>query len=148
MKRSGLCALGLVVPLLVGPTAVQAQSASDVFELYDLLGSFSINCGKPAAAGNPYSVYRALDDGNVQFDMMIGPNRRRSSYTIDLAVEVSQNDIEISMTDGNQRFDVVYRVEDGRIRTMESVRESGDQIIADGRSVASGAPTQWFRKCG
>ncbi|MGH6771413.1 MAG: hypothetical protein ACRECO_20625 [Xanthobacteraceae bacterium] len=148
MKHSRRCAIGLAIPLLVAANTAQAQSASDIFQFYQLIGSFSINCGKPAAAGNPYSVYRTLDDGNVQFDMMIGPKRRRSSYTIDVAVEVSQNDIEISMTDGNQRFDVVYRVEDGRIRTMESIRESGDQIIAEGRSVANGAPTQWFRKCG
>jgi hypothetical protein len=87
---------------------------------------------------------------NVQIELMIGPKKRQFAYIIDQARISGPTEITVSMvsmTEPRQRLHVVYRVEDGSIRTMESMREPNTYIISEGQAVASGNETQWFNGC-
>jgi hypothetical protein len=125
----------------------QAMSARELFEFHNLIGTFAIDCSKPVGPRNPQALYAAQGDGTVEFSLMIGPNRRRFSYTIDWAEEIAPGEISFSMTNDETRINVVYLLDGGAIRAMESSREAdGQRLITKGMS-ASNLETQWFYKC-
>jgi hypothetical protein len=121
-----------------------------LFEQLDLLGAYAINCNNPVGPRNPYLHFRAMGANNVQIELMVGPKKRQFAYIIDQARISGPTEITVSMvsmTEPRQRLHVVYRVEDGSIRTMESMREPNTYIISEGQAVASGNETQWFNGC-
>jgi hypothetical protein len=125
-----------------------AQSAADVFEFHDLIGTFAINCDQQVGPRNPYAVYIAQGDGTVEFALMVGPTRQRFRYIIDWAEEIAPNEISFSMSNDETRINVVYLLDDGSIRAMESSREDdGEQLITNGYTVSTKIETQWFHKC-
>jgi hypothetical protein len=128
-------------------TPEKVLSARELFELHDLIGTFAIDCSRPVGPRNPQAVYLAQGDGTVEFSLMIGPNRRRFSYTIDWAEEIVPGEVSFSMTNDETRINVVYLLDGGAIRAMESSREAdGERLITKGMS-ASNLETQWFYKC-
>ena len=129
------------------PVPPQELSARDLFELHDLIGTFAIDCGNPVGPRNPQAVYVAQGDGTVEFSLMIGPNRRRFMYIIDWAEEIVPGEISFSMTNDETRINVVYLLDGGSIRAMESLREEDGEKLINGGMSASNVETQWFYKC-
>jgi hypothetical protein len=137
--------------------AQQAASPRAVFEKYDLLGTWAEDCDSRATPDNKYNVYRALDDGRVQFDLMDGPTHRAEFGAVESAVEVGPQDVQITrVTQSKEREyrDVVtYRMDGNHRRTME-MATNGKRTIAAGRFLDvkdNGAlrdkPTPWNHRC-
>jgi hypothetical protein len=119
-----------------------------LFRQLKLLGTYAVNCSNPVGPRNPYLHFRELGTANVQVELMVGPKKRQFAYVIDRARISGPTEVSVSMTDQRARLHVVYHVEDGSIRIMESMREPSDYIISEGQAVASGNETQWFKGCG
>src|SRR5207237_9561114 len=99
--RQALCRAVIPLALLLGGGTVLAQEKSQeqtspvaVFEKYGLLGTWAVDCDSRATPDNNYQVYRALDDGRVQYDAMDSPTRRTEVGVVESAVEVGPQDIQ------------------------------------------------------
>jgi hypothetical protein len=140
-----LAVAAMSLGLLAAPAA--ADSARDVLEQHGLLGAFAVDCRRPVSPQNHYTYFRALRDGRVQIDLMVGPQQRQYAYVIDRAEARGPNELAISMVNPTLRLDLVYRVENGRLRTMQSVREDGRVIVSGGVLAANQQPTPWLNRC-
>jgi hypothetical protein len=151
--------LALALLFGAGGTAPAQQAASPraVFEKYGLLGTFATDCDSRATPENQYTVYRALDDGRVQYDSMDGPTHQSEVGVIDSAVEVGPQDVQFTrVTQAKQREyrDVVtYHIDGNHRRTMEMASD-GKKIIAEARwldlkdnGARRGKPTAWYHRC-
>jgi hypothetical protein len=142
--RQGAALLAASI-LLAVPAA--ADTAKQVFEQRGLLGSFAVDCSRPVSPQNHYTYFRPIDGGRVQIDLMVGPQQRQYAYVIERAEPRGSNQVAISMANPQWRLDLLYRVEHGRLRTMESVRHDGTVVVRGGVFTANGRPTPWLVRC-
>jgi hypothetical protein len=129
--------------------AAQAQSGAVkvIFEKYNLLGTFALDCSKPASEDNWYFIHRAIDDNHVQRDMMIGPTTRRFVFLFDRASALGPNEIAVGGTRDGEPIESTYRVEQNRqLETEATLR--GNKVIAGGKFVSNGRDVPWANKCG
>ena len=129
------------------PASAAAAGASikAVFEKYNLLGTFALDCGKPVGRDNRYYVHQLLDAEHVQRDMMSGPTARDFRVIFERAAELRPNEIVLGGTRDGQPVESVYRVEPNRARVLESTF-AGRKEISGGRFV-NGGETPWMNKC-
>jgi hypothetical protein len=159
----GLTRCRAVLPLMlllgVAGTAQAQQAATPraVFEKYGALGTWATDCDGRATPDNPYAVYRALDDGRVQYDAMDGPTHRDEFGVVESAVEVGPQDFQFTrvvQSKGHEYRDVVtFRIEGNHRRVMEEV-SNGKQLIVAGRwldvkdnGAQRGKSVPWFNRC-
>jgi hypothetical protein len=153
--------LFLALTLLLGAAgtapAQQAASPRAVFEKYDALGTWSPDCDGRASPDNNYTVYRALDDGRVQYDSMDGPTHRAEFGVVESAVEAGPQDFQYTRVVQNKEREyrdvMTARIEGNHRRVMERVT-NGTQQIAAGRyldvkdnGALRGKPTPWYHRC-
>jgi tetratricopeptide (TPR) repeat protein len=103
-------------------TAAHAASAMEVLERYALLGTFAVDCQRPASPQNANLHLRGLNGGLVGIELWGGPNVRVYAYVIDHAETRRRDEIATSMANERQRLIFIYRVEGKRLRTFESMR--------------------------
>ncbi len=152
MPRTDLTRLALagsVVFAFAAPPASPAQAQTGlvktIFEKYDLLGTLAWDCGKPVGRDNLYYVHRALDAGGVQRDQMSGPTTRDFVVVFERVAELRPNEIALGGTRNGEPLDVVYRVEQRRVRALEAT-VAGRIEVSGGRFV-NGRETPWLHKC-
>ena len=145
--KSIALAVAAAAVIISAASSAQAATVKDIFEKYDLLGTFASDCSKPADAKTPYLTNCPIDADHVELDKMVGPTSRQSATIVDKATELKPNELALSGTIDDQRYDLVVQVEPGRIRTMESTRTTGQKDIAGGRHTAGGAETPWYGRC-
>ena len=144
--RRALSVVFGIAAATMGVRAAQAASVAEIFQKYNLVGTFAWDCGKPASGANFYFVNRIVG-ANVQRDIMDGPSSRRYVTIIDNASEASSNQIAVSGTmDGNKPVTGAWRIEGARMVPMEAT-ESGRKTVADGKIVASGNDVPWLNRC-
>jgi hypothetical protein len=141
----------LLAPCMVGlPASAQAQSVADIFLKLDLIGTWSVDCARPASRENPhYVVERPQFAGPVQRQTVIGQTSTAS--TIDVAYELPSNELLVSLVEGgdqSRRVKSVWRIERNRVRVLLFVPNDGRASIAGGKLVSSGAETPWINRCG
>jgi hypothetical protein len=134
--------------LLSALPAAHAASVREIFEKYDLIGNFAVDCSSPPSPQNLFIVHRVLGADLVQRDAMIDGTTRRDASVVDSASESKAGEITISLNNEQRRLKLVVRVDRKRIQTVESVRENGDKLIANGRSTTDNADVPWLNKCG
>ena len=137
--------LRLTVPFLLGLTAAQAASVKEVFEKHGLLGTWALDCSKPASRSNYYYVHRLLDADRLQREAMEGPQSRAFLAVIDRAAEKGPNELAVSGTVDGKPFSSIYRVEPARMRVLKSTID-GKVVITGGRFV-NGSEFPWADKC-
>jgi len=139
--------LGLAIAALnVAPG--WAASVEEIFESSGLLGTFSVDCGKPVSPLQRYYVYRAIDDGHVQRDVMTGPTARLYFYVFDSAVVAAPNVIEASGTDSDGKpYKIKIQVDGERYKTIAAILD-GQTLAANGRSANGDQASPWVTKCG
>jgi hypothetical protein len=130
-----------------GGAHAQSGSAAAIFEKYNLLGTFALDCSKPASQNNGYFVNRALDAGRVQRDFMQSPTARAWYVIVDQARETGPNQIFLSGTrDNGQPTDGTWRVGPKRVQQWEATL-NGRKVIADGKAVNTGRALPPLNKC-
>jgi hypothetical protein len=151
--------LPLMLLLGVAGTAQTQQAANPraVFEKYDALGTWTPDCDSRATPDNHYTVYRALDDGRVQYDDMDGPTHRAAFGVVESAVEGGPQDFQYTTVvqyKGNEyRYVTTTHIEGNHKRPMARVM-NGEQQIAAGRyldvkdnGALRGKPAPWLHRC-
>jgi len=127
--------------------ATSAMTVKQLFERYDLMGTFAADCSMPVSEQNEYTVHRANND-YVQRDSMIGPSRRSDASLIDAASEAAPDELHVSMANERRRVDDSIRIARRQWRVFESVTENGQKLISRGR-FTQGARSEslWLQKC-
>src|ERR1041385_6175469 len=90
-----------------GATAVmaQTQSVQQVFEAYELIGTFAWDCGRGPASDNWYFVIRAIDANHVQRDRMVGPTTRDRVFITDRIEPRGPHEVAMTSTSDGERVD-------------------------------------------
>src|SRR5262245_33717678 len=137
--RVAILPLLLVVLSAVSAVPATAQTASvkTVFEKNNLLGTFAVDCSKPASKTNFYYVHRVAHGDQVQRDLMSGPTTRDWVATLEKAAEKAAGEIAVSGSRDGQAIDSVYRFEARRMRVMEGT-VAGKKEISGGRFTNGG----------
>ena len=126
----------------------RAVTVKELFQKYDLIGTFAPDCSMPASGKNEYVVHRANGD-YVQRDSMTAPTARSDASLIDSATEPGPNELGLSLANERGRTNVIVRVESRRWRFMESTRENGEKLISGGRATQGARQeSPWLKKCG
>jgi hypothetical protein len=144
MKRRAAVA---AVSMILLTASAAASTPREVFEQKGLLGTFAVDCSRPVSPQNAYTFFRTLGGGRVQIDLMVGPQRRQYAYVIERAEPRGSNEVAVRMANPQWTLNLLYRVEGGRLRTMESVRHDGTVVIRAGVFAGNGRPTQWLERC-
>jgi hypothetical protein len=156
-RRHAVLPLMLLLGAAGTAPAQQAATSRAVFEKYGALGTWAADCDSRASPDNTYSVFRALDDGRVQYDAMDGPTHRAEFGVVESAVEAGLQDFQYTLVLQNKGIEyrdvMTLRIEGNHRRVMEWVT-NGKQRIAAGRHLDlkdNGAlrskPTAWFHRC-
>ena len=134
-------------------SAAQADSVTQIFEKYGLLGSFALDCSKPPSPENWLFTNRLIDPHHVQRDLMTGPGTRQWVAVFDKASELKPNEILVSgritgrlegKTVENEPVDGVWRIEQDRMQQWASTFQ-GKPLIVNGR--LHGRELPWSKKC-
>jgi hypothetical protein len=127
-------------------SAPQAASIKDIFEKYDLLGTFAWDCSRPSSANNWYYVNRLLDADHVQRDLMTGPTTRQWVTVLDKASELKLNEVMVSgwitgALEGsaveNEPVDGVWRIERNRMQQWTSTFQANPSSWTAGCTAAT-----------
>lgn len=137
----------LAVTLTLIAASAEAATVKETFEKYDLLGTLASDCSKPADAKTPYLTNRIIDANHVQLDRMIGPTNRQLVTIVDGVLQAKPNELTLSATTDDKPRTIVFQVDRGRVRAMESTTDKGEKAIAGGHYTNGGAETPWFSRC-
>jgi poly(3-hydroxybutyrate) depolymerase/uncharacterized caspase-like protein len=117
-----------------------------IFEKYRLLGTFAVDCGKPATADNLYYVNRLLGNGAVERDQMSGPITTDWVVFLDKATALRPNEIAVGGTRDGKPAEGVWRIEDKRMLQVE-VSLGGEKFVSNARLLQSGREMPWLTRC-
>jgi hypothetical protein len=143
MRRICLALLAQVA-LLAGTAALAADA--DVLRQFGMQGRVALDCSKPSGEDNPHVIYGVSPQGQIT---------RTLRMTADLDGTFPMRNLRMLGPDTMQ-FDETGRQSEltisvarikGKYRSWRSVRASGEVLIADGKFVSNGDPTQAFEKC-
>jgi hypothetical protein len=148
MKRSlAVLGLALVAAVTVSGAAL-AQSTVEAARQWGLLGTWAVDCDRPASRSNTYLIYVARD-GRLFHDRNFGDSRDsspiptatiKSDQTLELVFDLQS----ISQT----RQAVFLKSSDGRYRSMSNRNVKTDEYsIRDGKFTSNGEPAPWITRC-
>jgi tetratricopeptide (TPR) repeat protein len=128
------------------PLTNRSATVKELFEKYDLIGTFAADCSRPVTEQNEYIVHR-LNSDFVQRDRMTDATRTDASL-INSVTETDSNELRLGRTSQRGRMNEVVRVETGRWRLLESASESGEKLISGGWTTqGTRKQSPWLRKC-
>jgi len=130
-----------------GALAQQAPSVPEVFQKYNLIGTFAWDCSKPASPNNLYFVNRVLGASHVQRDIMNDPSSSRNVIILSSAAETRPNEIAVSGTlDGSQPVTGVWRIEGARMCRSKRPGPAGRSLPIR-KSWRPAGKNTWLSKC-
>jgi hypothetical protein len=145
-KRS--CRLGLVFAgaLALAQTA-QAETAVETAAAWGLLGTWSLDCRVPPSEGNGYISYVAMPGGRLVHERDFG-GRRDANDVLRAALGVGGIDLTIYFPASAQTRQITLAKGPGGVRALsESLLNSNEFAVSDGRFTATGAETPWLMRC-
>ena len=129
------------------PQEAGAASVQDLFERYNLAGTWAADCTKPASRQNPHVVYRLVDAGRLQRETMIEPGK---SFDVSVAVSVvesSPGELTMAWKTGEGGITNRISIQQGQMQALDSTRESGEKLIVNGRRTRDNSEAPRFRRC-
>ena len=141
--------LGLViVAALATSEASQAQTVAETASKWGLLGTWRLDCSKPASRSDGDLKY-VVRGGKLFHDREFGDARDSSSVMAatrkaDGSIEIVVNFVSVSQT---RQFSLM-KGSDGRIRALSSRDVNTNQYsIKGGKFTANGNPSPWQTRC-
>jgi hypothetical protein len=145
-----LRSLALALVALAAPIhAAQAQSIAETLSRWGLLGTWALDCSKPASSSNGYLSYAIRRAGQVSHERDFGDRQdvnevQQARMGLGGALELVVHFPGLSQT---RQFTLVMGV-DGRIRTIANSKVDGTQpTIKDGKFTANDADSPWQVRC-
>jgi hypothetical protein len=125
-----------------------AQSVADTATRWGLIGTWSVDCSKPASGSNGHLIY-LVRAGKVVHERDFGDRRDTNDVQQARTGIGGALDLVVHFPALNQtRKFTMMMGPDRRIRAVANSRIDGtDQTIKDGKFTANGATTPWQSRC-
>jgi hypothetical protein len=136
--------------LLAVPSAVAAQNQAEVASRWGLIGTWAIDCRKPASDDNPHLTYVIRRAGEVTYERDFGGDRRDVNRVEQLEMAAGGGlELVVSYPDLTQtRRHILMMGRDGRTRaTSNSNPDGSEPSIREGKYTGSGEETPWQTRC-
>ena len=141
--------LGLFLVASIGlADAAAAQPVVDAATRWGLIGTWALDCSKPASSSNGYLIY-VVRAGKVVHERDFG-DRRDSNDVQQARTGIGGTlDLVVHFPGLNQtRKYTMLMASDRRIRALSNSRIDGaDQTIKDGKFTSNSATTPWQTRC-
>ena len=142
--------LGLLLAACVALAhGAAAQSVADTVSKWGLIGTWSLDCSKPASSANGYLTYVVRGAGKVAHERNFGDRRDTNDVQQARTGIGGTLDLVVHFPGLNQtRKYTMMMASDRRIRALANSRIDGtDQTIKDGKFTSGGGTTPWQSRC-
>ena len=142
--------LGLLLAACVALAhGAAAQSVADTVSKWGLIGTWSLDCSKPASSANGYLTYVVRGAGKVAHERNFGDRRDTNDVQQARTGIGGTLDLVVHFPGLNQtRKYTMMMASDRRIRALANSRIDGtEQTIKDGKFTSGGATTPWQSRC-
>ncbi len=137
-------AASLAVLAIAAPAA--AETVKQMFERYGLIGTFALDCSRPADGGNFYFVNRVLDDNTVQRDRMSGPSTRDFIALLDRAEELQPNEIRVGGNQDGSPVEGIWRIGPEGMAVWQATQNKST-VVQDGKIVGTNNKFPFLNRC-
>lgn len=145
-----LRSLALVLVALAAPIhGAEAQSIAETLSRWGLIGTWALDCSKPASDRNGHLSYAIRRAGQVSHERDFGDQQDVNEVQLARtglggALELVVHFPGLSQT---RKYTLLMGV-DGRIRTIANSKVDGTEpTIKDGKFTTNGADTPWQVRC-
>jgi len=144
----------IVFALALGvPAAAQETPVAELFEQFDLFGSWAAQCDKEPSLDNVRATISRHETGNVIEDDDPGQGYQVNRYTIVKAKKIADDRLSVEVvyrpnTKEEQRQEQVWLVRDKSWRTMMNKPKGDRARVKNGVVVGTTIATPTLRKCG
>jgi hypothetical protein len=136
---------GLVLALAGPMDGAQAADSADVTAARSsgLLGTWAIDCTKPAGPENFVAAISVLDNGSLT---SVSPNRSGITYDVREVVVVGANTVEYSLVNAKAQVRVTREILGSRSRVL-STRPLSSWNAKAPRPAPRNVPLPWMERC-
>ena len=144
--------LGIAAIVFVS-SATSAASVEELFQQFELFGTWAADCNKPATPANPHVSIAMPSPGLVLEEHNLGPDFAVNHYSVLSAERLSATSLSVNVifqpgTEGEERQNLIFSVRDNTRRTIFNQPEGGGAVrVKDGVALARGTKTPLLRKC-
>jgi hypothetical protein len=146
MRSLGFALLLLVSPAAIAPAAATARDR-ELLKKFGMLGRLAIDCAAPASRENPYVTFAVAPDGKATRTLEMKYPGLDATLPIRNVRLLSADRLQYDETGRQSELIVTFAKIDGKFRSWHSMRANGTVLVADGKFVSSGAPTQALQAC-
>lgn len=147
--RAGRPATAMALFAALFAATPAAASDGELIRRFGLVGAWAVDCGKDPGGGNPYLIFRVTPEGGAVRELIMRNSSADGRFALTGVTPVSANRIAFRdrRTTGGTGHDVVMQLDNGQLRSISSVTESGQRLIDNGILSSSGQPSLTFRRC-
>jgi hypothetical protein len=140
-------ALAVLTAAQLFPQDAGAASMQEIFDRHNLAGTWAADCTKPASRQNPHVVYRLVEAGRLQRETMIEPGKNFDVSVAVSVVESSPGELTMAWKTGEGGITNRISVQQGQMQVLDSIRESGEKLILNGRRTRDNSEAPRFKRC-
>ena len=134
------------------PAAAEAASVEELFQQFDLFGTWAPDCEQPASPANPHVSITMPSAGQVLEDHDLGSGFAVNRYSMLSAERLSDERLSVEMifqpgTTAEERAEADLPGPQGTRRTMFNQPDGGEVRVKDGIALPRGSKTPVLRKC-
>lgn len=143
-------ALLAVLLTTVAPCLADESPVPGTLKQFGLLGTWAIDCARPASPQNEYSIYAASPSGEATLSYARGEPYRDIVYEIRTAAPIAESRLALHVLGlpGRISVDLVLLKENDTIRVWSSHTQAGRMLVLDGVITGNGRPSPRFKRCG
>jgi hypothetical protein len=146
MNRLIPLAAAATLALLLLPRAADAESVQQVAGAFGLIGSWAIDCSKPASAAAPRIRYAATPDGGVMRERVDGAAHGAGTPFL-AAARLAPDQLEVDYRYEERVIHLVLEMRNGKHRGLNSWIDGGAPLMEDGVVLANNRRAPWLEKC-
>jgi hypothetical protein len=133
-------------------SAADTPSPTTAVRDFGLLGTWAVECSRPASPSNEHSLFSVTDAGGIWVFNDFGPDYDGMVYRVVDASLVEADKVslrQILASDESIVLDIVMLKANDRIRIWSSRTAKGDMLVKDGSLSTTGdQQTRWAARCG
>jgi hypothetical protein len=144
--------LALVATALPAAATGEGPPPEQLFQQFDLFGTWASNCSAPASPANPHVKISMPSPGLILEDQHLGPDYAVNRYSVLSAERLSATRLSVSVlfhpgTENQERQHLIFAIRDHTRRTMFNQVDAGPVRVKDGIALARGTETPLLHKC-
>lgn len=153
---ASLRALALAAVLFLCPGFSWAQpSPLETVQELGLIGTWSASCYLGASETNWFVVYYATRKGKLRRRAERGGSAASLDGAVDSAKLLDRNRVRLRLRNDDenwgpangQQYEAVIDLSGGKLRTVSSINSAGEELVRNGRLVATDVPFPTLQRC-